>query len=89
MLYRLSERARASTDLAAFSSRQLVTLLWSYAKLKLPPPEDALPEWRAAVLAAVEKRPLLAADRRNLLAALSVFEEDPDQWLPVPQNQSE
>ena len=37
LLSALAARARQSSNLAAFSSRQLVTVMWAYAKLDLQP----------------------------------------------------
>jgi len=80
LLTRLSGRARSKTDLASFSSRQLVTMVWAYAKLGLTPEPEVLAEWVGQVRAAHEAKPLLAADVRNLERALQALGEE-SSWL--------
>lgn len=90
LLKRLSGRARAKTDLASFSSRQLVTMVWAYAKLGLTPEPELLEEWVGTVRKAHEAKPLLAADVRNLERALQALGEE-SSWLhpAAPEEEAE
>ena len=45
-------------------------MLWAYAKLGLQPESAVLAEWVGQVRTAHERKPLLAADARNLERAL-------------------
>jgi len=89
LLTQLSERARPKTDLARFSSRQLVTMLWAYAKLGLRPDEEVLSEWVTQVREAHERKPLMAADVRNLERALERMGEDCGWLHPEPPEEPE
>ena len=80
LLRALSGRARSKTDLTSFSSRQLVTMVWAYAKLGLTPEPEVLGEWVGQVRQAHERKPLLAADVRNLERALQSLGEE-SSWL--------
>lgn len=75
--------ARATPEdlLGAFSSRQLVTLTWAYARMALRP--AALELWVERIREQHERQPLLAQDQRNVKAALSRFEID-TEWLTPP-----
>jgi len=84
LLVELASRARSATALSQFSSRHLVTLVWSFSRLEVRPPEGCLPEWRAAVLDSSSRRPLGGADRRCLLEALGWLGESEAEWLPQP-----
>merc|ERR1719247_3477106 len=88
LLTRLSGRARAATDLASFSSRQLVTMIWAYAKLGLTPEPELLGEWVGTVRSAHEAKPLLAADVRNLERALQALGEE-SSWLHPEEAEEE
>ena len=89
LLTALAARARQSTNLAAFSSRQLVTVMWAYAKLGLQPDASALAEWVGHVREGHARTPLLAADLRNCERALEKLGQD-TAWLhPEPEEEAE
>jgi len=82
LLLSLASRAAPDAALPAFSSRQAVTLLWSFARLKMTDilPEGRLDEWISAVRVAHEATPLLAADARNLERCLEALGMD-SSWV--------
>lgn len=88
LLTALAGRARHSSNLAAFSSRQLVTVMWAYAKLDLQPDGAALGEWVAHVQQGHARTPLLAADLRNCDVALTKLGQD-TAWLHPEQEGEE
>jgi len=72
----LSEIARRATHgeiLSKFTSRQIVTLLWSFARLKTTPAGAILDDWVEAVAEAHRAKPLLAGDQRNCRRALEAL----------------
>jgi len=79
----LAARASASQQLEQFSSRQIITLIWSFARLKAAPPREPLDAWVAKLQGAHEARPLLIQDQRNLRRALDALGE-PTAWLDQP-----
>jgi len=90
LMLALATRADVSALLAQFSSRQLVTLTWSFARLEIQPPQ--LTDWLSRIEEAHASTPLLAQDQRNLQAALSRYAEGPrwaydDTWLQPPPKQ--
>jgi len=86
LLSALATRAEASTQLDRFSSRQLVMLVWSHARLGLRPPQ--LESWVEAIREAHERQTMLAQDKKNLEAALGRFGEDAS-WLRPPKEAEE
>ena len=79
--------ARASADksrgcLSSFSTRQVVILIWSVARLKAAAllPDGRLDEWVGAVRAGHEAIPLLAHDARNLERSLELLGLDAS-WI--------
>ena len=87
LLRALAQRARADADLGAFSSRQLVTLVWAHARLGAQPPAAELSAWLESVREANERRPLMDADRNNLKRSLQLFDlsEIHVEWLIPPK----
>lgn len=87
LLRALAQRARADADLGAFSSRQLVTLVWAHARLSSQPPAAELSAWLESVREANERRPLMDADRNNLKRSLQLFDlsEIHVEWLIPPK----
>ena len=73
-------------QLDRYSSRQLVMLLWSHARVGVRPAQ--LASWVGEIRMAHERYPLLAQDEKNLRAALGRFEEDAT-WLDPLQKESE
>jgi len=75
LLLALASRAAPDVGLSAFTSRQLVILIWAFARLKAASrlPEGLLDEWVGAVRTAHESTPLLEKDARNLERALSAL----------------
>ena len=75
LLLALAERASPDGVLGAFSSRQVVVLIWAFARLKLTDelPAGRLDEWVSAVRVAHEATPLLARDARNLERSLEAL----------------
>ena len=84
LLPSLASRAAPDAALPDFSSRQAVTLLWSFTRLKMTAilPTGRLDEWISAVRVAHEATPLLAADARNLERCLEALGMD-SSWVQV------
>jgi len=82
LLLAVAERASPDAVLADFSSRQLVTMIWSVTRLKLVDslPDGRLDEWIGAVRAAHLVTPLLAQDARNLERSLGALGMD-STWI--------
>ena len=86
LLRLLAGRAAPESSLAQFSSRQLVTLMWAFARAKERP--EHLDAWVASVRAAHEARPLLASDQRNVERSLGALGEDAS-WLRPEKEEEE
>ena len=86
LLRLLAGRAAPDSSLAQFSSRQLVTLMWAFARAKERP--EHLDAWVASVRAAHEARPLLASDQRNVERSLGALGEDAS-WLRPEKEEEE
>lgn len=82
LLVALGARAAPEAILDAFSSRQVVTLIWAMTKLQATDelPEGLLDAWVAAVRTAHERTPLLATDARNLERTLLALGRDVE-WI--------
>lgn len=87
LLNAFASRATPGSLLTKFTSRQLVLLLWSFARVGSTPPEQ-LPQWVETIQAYHAQKPLLAADQKNLEAALEKFGED-TEWLHPPKPEDE
>ena len=77
----LAGRVTPDHLLPSFTSRQLVTLTWAFAKMNTRPTE--LGHWLERVKADHAQQPLLAQDQKNIKAALGRFDEDVE-WLSPP-----
>eukprot|EP00316_Scyphosphaera_apsteinii_P023907 CAMPEP_0119322792 /NCGR_PEP_ID=MMETSP1333-20130426/59204_1 /TAXON_ID=418940 /ORGANISM="Scyphosphaera apsteinii, Strain RCC1455" /LENGTH=340 /DNA_ID=CAMNT_0007330115 /DNA_START=107 /DNA_END=1129 /DNA_ORIENTATION=- len=84
----LSTLARRNSKLNDFSSRQIVMLIWAFARLNIMPPDGCLDEWRETIVRFGQQRPMLAADRNNLEVALNRLGEDKKLWFPERDQQS-
>jgi hypothetical protein len=81
LMAQFARRATPDDLLGSFSSRQLVTLTWAYARMALKP--APLEMWVERIREQHERQPLLAQDQRNMKAALARLEID-TEWLQPP-----
>ena len=86
LLASLAGRAQDDTNLASFTSRQLVMLCWAHARANSRTAQ--LEAWVGAIQLAHASQPLLAQDQRNLEVALDRFGED-TEWLHPPKEEEE
>jgi len=89
LLEQLAARASPGGVLDKFSSRQLITMLWAFARLKTAPPAGSLERWVSILQGAHEARPLLEADARNLRRALEALGLSADWLDEQPQEEAE
>ena len=82
----LASRAEPQTLLSNFSSRQLVTLTWSFARLGLEPTQLTL--WIEEIQSAHAQQPLLAQDQQRIEEALDHFGLS-KEWLSPPKEVDE
>ncbi|KAL1519511.1 hypothetical protein AB1Y20_023027 [Prymnesium parvum] len=88
LLRLLAARASSGQILDQFTSRQLVTMLWAFARLNLPPPDDSLERWLSIIQQSHETRPLLDLDQRNLRRAAEALGRNVD-WLDKEPEEGE
>lgn len=88
LLLSLAGRAAPQTMLDKFSSRQLVTLLWSFAKTGVELPAELVEAWVARVREQHSVQPLLAQDKLNCERSLEKLGQD-TSWLHPPPAEAE
>ena len=81
LMDQLAARATPDDLMHSFSSRQLVTLTWAFARMATRPAQLDL--WVARIREEHERVPMLAQDQKNIKAALGRFEVDVE-WLNPP-----
>ncbi len=78
LMHAMAGLAQPDTRLERFTSRQLVNLIWAFARMGERPAQ--LEPWVQAVREAHERQPLLARDLKNLEQALDKFDVS-SAWL--------
>lgn len=86
LLEALAARAEPETLLERFSSRQLVTMVGSFARFERRPAQ--LGSWLEQIERAHARQPLLGVDRKSLEAALGTFGEAAE-WLHPPKPEAD